>query len=571
MLVLGALLVRGSVYALRGDYLGWDEALYLLMAQNILDGSGVTLNGLPHVALSPFVAVLTALVSRVSGLELLTAHRSLMTLAGASFLIPVWYLMRLHAGEHVARIGALLLVGWPALIDVVPKQGPMWRHLYAGSEPLFLALLFTSFAIGEAALRQRGPRRYGLSALAGVSLAFGFLTRPEAVAIAAVYAAIRLLPGYQVERPRVHAAAIGVAATAFLLVAGPHLVHLRQATGSWMLSGRYEPTHLSADLYQDLVRDDRHMGAYLRTWWALDPGHSHLVNPYWGVDPAVPVERRLTQFAQVIEAEGHDTSGASGTGLKRFAIYFAALWMLTGPFYLLFVLVGLARRKTDMQNRFPPFVLAALVASWLTAWQLFVLPRFFLYLVPALALWAARGVVLAAGFVRARGLGLNVPDRLIPVALTVVGIVLVGRAALTSEAASLRQIGIENRLAAERLAAVLPKNEPVFTWHPRLAYWGHLDWRALPVASLDAVAHYGALRGVRFFFLARGAYSPLELTAPYVLLTMDPEVASRLRRISSRDSVHEHPPLELASVEPIAGFPTGRIGLAPDSVVRPAP
>ncbi|HSG82213.1 MAG TPA: hypothetical protein VLC48_08190, partial [Gemmatimonadota bacterium] len=75
VLVAVAFAVRYSLFALRGDYLDWDEALYLVMARNLLAGDGLSLNGFPHVALSPFTSVLAGVVSVLSGMSLLAAQR----------------------------------------------------------------------------------------------------------------------------------------------------------------------------------------------------------------------------------------------------------------------------------------------------------------------------------------------------------------------------------------------------------------------------------------------------------------------------------------------------------------
>ena len=90
LVVLGAAIVRGLLFGLRADYLDWDEALYILMARNVLEGSGITLNGYPHVALGPLVPLATALISLFSGLEPLIAHHVLMVLAGSALIIPVY-------------------------------------------------------------------------------------------------------------------------------------------------------------------------------------------------------------------------------------------------------------------------------------------------------------------------------------------------------------------------------------------------------------------------------------------------------------------------------------------------
>lgn len=558
-LTVGATLVRGVFFFLRSYYLDWDEALYILMARSLLDGAGIMLNGYPHVALGPFVPLSTAFASLISGLDPFAAHHVLMALAGGLLVIPVYYLLYLASGERVADIGSILIVGWPALIDVAPKLGPMWRHAYAGSEPVFLLLLFTALALGEAGLRREGPWRHALFALGGLSLAASYLTRPEAIVVAGFYLLVRAAFALRSARwPQLASAAI-VAALAFAIAIGPYLYHLRQVTGSWTPSGKYEPTALSGDMYQALVRSDRHMGAYMTVWWALEPGHTYLLNPYWGTHERGTAGQQLAGLRSTLD----EVWGPEPFGVRlgrRAAAYALALWSLAGPLFAVLALIGLFGGEGEPRRRLPPFAVSGLAASALTTMMVFALPRFFLYLVPAFALWAACGVLAIVRWAEMRQL--RVPSRVVALGLMGYGLIVASVRTLGEESTRLRQAAIENRLASERLASAIPPDEAVMSWHPRLAYWGHLEWRALPVASMDATAHYAAARGIRYLFLARGMYAPLQVGAPYVLLEVDPDYARAVNSAPPTMSGHVHPPIRLFRVEPVAGFPTGRIALA---------
>lgn len=562
VLVLAALVVRAFLFALRGDYLDWDEALYLLIARNVLEGHGIALNGFPHIALGPLIPLGTAAVTALSGLELLAAQRLLAIASGALLVLPVWYLLRIYAGARVALIGGLLLVGWPALIDVAPKLGPMWRHMYAGSEPVFLLATFAAFALGEAGLRDRRARRHVLSLLAGLSLGLAYLARPEALVVGGLYALVRVLPPYRSEKGRQLTLAFALAALGFCVAAGPYVWHMHRLSGSWMASGKLGPTRVTADLYQELVRDDGRMGPYLRSWWALNEGHSHLVNPYWGVDRSTPVAGRIAEYRAVLASQWQPQGTWLSGLLRRTRDYLESLWVLGLPLFAFFALAGLIRPKVELTLRFPPFVMAGLLASLLTAWQVFVLPRFFLYLVPALALWAARGVIAVSDLKPLERY--PAADRILALLLVLAGLALAGQRALGREASGLRQAGLEDRLAAERLAAAVPESEPLMSWHPRLGYFAWRDWRVLPVAELDATIHYAALSGVRYLLLAKAGYSPLALEAPYVVVVIDPEVmtAYRSRVTAPGDPGHRHPAATLVPTEPLAGFPTGHVRAA---------
>jgi hypothetical protein len=293
VLVAVAFVVRYGLFALRGDYLDWDEALYLLMSRSLLAGDGLSVNGLPHIALGPLVPFLTAGLSKLGGVSPLGAQRLLASLAGAALLVPVWYLFRVAADRRIARVGALLLVGWTALIDVGPRFGPMWRHVYAGSEPFYLAALFGAFALVEFGLRRRGMAGALAAVGAGALLALAYLARQEAVVIGGLYALFRSALALQDgSRWREVLGSLAIVGAAFLIIAGPYLIHLRQVSGGWTLSGNLGPTGATAGLYQEVVRDDSKIAPYLEAWWALSPDHQRLVNPYWGVDTALPAAGR---------------------------------------------------------------------------------------------------------------------------------------------------------------------------------------------------------------------------------------------------------------------------------------
>ncbi len=558
LLVALAAAVRAIFFELRGDYLDWDEALYLLIARNINEGAGLTLNGHPHTALGPFVPYATALVSRVTGHELMAAHRLLVIAAGALLIPPFHYLARLHAGKKVATLASILLIGWPALIDVAPKLGPMWRHMYAGTEPVFLALLFGSLALGELGIRRPGPSKYLIFAFAGLLLGCGFLTRPESAVIGVLYLGVRGIRWFRSEKIGDVAVAATVAALTFILVVAPYLNHVRNATGSWTPSGKLAPTRMSGDLYQKLVRNDRHMGAYLRVWWALEPGHAFLLNPYWGARSSLPDEQRLSDFGRALDAEWPRSVDGGSRAFERLTVWVRSLGTLAGPIYFLLSILGLVASRGSLRRTFPPFVVTGIVASSLTALTVFAMPRFFLYLVPVFAMWSAEGIIGLSQLALRRGRRI----RELPMALgfMVVGLLVAASGTASGEAEALRGLALGNRVASERLGEALPANSPVIAWHPRLAYWAELDWRPLPVAPLAATVHYALERDVRYLFLAQGMYTPIELTASYVVFEIDPTLSDAFPMATN--ATHDDPSITLESQPPIAGFLAGRVLIA---------
>jgi hypothetical protein len=561
LVVALAFALRAVLLGLRGDFLDYDESMYLLIARSMLDGNGVTLNGLPHTALGSFVPAATAAVARLTGFALLTSQRLVAALCGALALIPVWYLLRLYARDQVVWIAVSLLAVWPALIDVAPKYGVMWQDMYAGTEPTFLLALFASLAAGEAALKRSGWPGLALAALAGAFLALAYMTRAEAIVFAGLYLIIRVVQ-------LIRAGLAGrrnlllpvVALLGYGVFASPQLAHLHRTTGEWVLSGQPAVMRPAAETLQESFRFRERDAAlsFLRTWYWLDEGHTYLLNPYFGTREGVSRAEQKREYTELAAAETPTPRRLPARVANRLKNYGLALWAVCGLLFLPFVLVGIiAERKRGI----PPFILAGLAASLLTSVYLAALPRFFLYLAPAFALCAAYGVVHLGDYLRRFGDG----RRLTPViqaAMIVVAALSVIRVAGGAPARYLESVAGEDREVAESLAGALPEGDPVMHWHPKFAYWGGWEWRTMPLAVLDDIAHYAATLGVRHILLARGGYTPVKAELEYLYIKLEPELLELLLSGGGTGRAsHDHPPMVLRPAPPTAGRETAVLGL----------
>jgi hypothetical protein len=554
--VAAALVARCFFFWLRGEYLDWDEAMYLLIARSFLEGGGPILNGLPHMALGPFVPLASAALASLTGLELLVAQRVISVLAGALLIVPVWYLLRANAGDRVAWTAVPLLIAWPALIDVTPKLGPMWLHMYAGTEPTYLFLLFAALACGEWALERRGSSALVLAWVAGSLMACAYLTRAEAVVFAGLYVVVRAIRWLRARGDVRGVTVPSLALLAFLVTAGPHLYYLHQVSGEWMLSGQLATMKPMAETLQDTFRSDAYLPNFMRAWWRLDAGHKYFQNPYWGTPEGVTRAEQSRQFARLAAEETPVPRGRWGHVGNRLLNFAYAIWTLCGPLFLPFVVIGIV----VVRKREPPtFALAGLGAGLTVSLYLAALPRFFLYLVPALALWAAAGLLAVADRVpRLREL----TTRFLVGALVLASLVIVGRRSMGELAQSLYLVADEDRWAGEALSAALPVTERVMHWHPRFAYWAGWDWRTMPYATLDDIAHYAVSQDVKYVLLARGGFSPLTAQVPYILIILDDALLDALRAEQPAGSgPHSHPPMLLSEVRPVAGYATGVLGL----------
>lgn len=560
---VAAFLVRGLFLALRGDYLWWDEAMYLLLARNVAGGDGLLLNGLPHTALGPGLPLLTALFARVPGLSPLSAQRTLNAVAGACLLLPVWYLVRSHTNRHTARLSCLLLIAWPALIDFAPKGGPMWRHLYFGSEPVFLLCLFTFLAAVEGALSSGRRRRWLLGAVAGLSLGLAYLVRAEAPVYGALYLLVRA-PTLLRRFDRGVLAAGVAAAVGFGALAGPNLLRIQRVTGEWTVSGQLDVMGPAADLIQDAFHSDRHLMPYLRAWYAIDPSHTYLLNPYFGTPEGMARDRQVQEFESAVRAQSPAESSGIQRALDRAFMYGKAIWTLGGFFLPLCALGILCRGR----RAFPPFVLVPFLGSLAIALYLLVTPRFLLALVPPLAFWAASGLRRLEEWLDRRELFSRPIDgersaRGLALAAVVTGLLVGAIGTFSDEADRLRAQAAADRGVASDLGAVL-EGTSVISWHPGLAYWGNWEWRVMPEGSFETIVEYASAMDVGKLVLTQGGLTPLNLAVPYLVVSIPPRVAEAIAHARRESGIG----LSVRATQAVAGYPTVSLQVAnrPDEI-----
>ncbi|MDO8665379.1 MAG: glycosyltransferase family 39 protein, partial [Gemmatimonadales bacterium] len=285
----GALLLRLVLLHARGDYIVYDEGYYLLIARNLAGGHGFSLNGLPHVALSPLQPLLVAGLT-LAGVPLLWASRLLAAVAGALLVVPVAFLARRWYGERAGLAAAFFAAASPALLTFLPFfPGERW-NLYFGSEPLFL-LLGASAIVAAIRATDDGGWRWWMAL--GALVASSYLARLEGAVLGLALALATLVSlatrGRLALLPRALAGALIAAA-----VVAPYLLYLHGVLGRWAVSGRVQAAaaveQATAEPGQgggsDAVRAFVWGGdqeALWRTLYALDESGTRMASQYWGV------------------------------------------------------------------------------------------------------------------------------------------------------------------------------------------------------------------------------------------------------------------------------------------------
>lgn len=507
LVFLGALVLRLLLLVARGDYIIYDEGYYLLLARSLASGHGFTLNGLPHVALSPFQPLVVAGLSLL-GLPDLWASRLLAAVAGAALVFPVAWLARRWGGDQAGVPAALFAATAPGLLAFAPFRTGQW-NLYFGSEPLFLLLGMGTLVAALRVVEAPSWRRW---ALLGALAALSYLTRLEgAVLGVAAGAATLVLLAWQRRWRSLPPA--GVAIVTGVLVALPYFVYLHSTLGRWTVSGRVQAAAGQAPQPDaELVRTRRREALQSFVWggdrealwralYAIDPSGTRMRSQYWGVAPAPERAAVAAAVARAAAAEAEAQSPEPDLPpLWRQVL--RALWIDLSWWLIVLGAAGvwaLRRRAVALA-----WLGAPAVTVLLPAVLAYVEPRAMLIVVPVACVLA--GVAVSV---------LPRPGPRLFRPVVVAGCVaLVVPAALDfvrawPQTTPLQQAAAARRAVGTYLGAHLDSTDRIVSWHPAVAIWARRDWRVLPYDSLAPIVGYARAQSARVLVLSTFEPSPL--------------------------------------------------------------
>ena len=553
LVVVAAIVLRLTLFLGRGDYLAFDEGWYLLLARSLYTGDGYTLIGIPHITLSPLFPILAG------GLGVLLdswvwGGRIVAALASGLLLVPAWLVFRRLSDARTAFFAVLLLAVIPSM---APFVVPFWigADLWVGAEPLLHLLLFTGLALW---LKAEGDDRLPLWPAAGAAFGLAFLARPEAILTWGLLGLASLFLAFRGRSYRRLTGAV-LMGIGFAVVAAPYWLHIHDVTGRWSLTGRAVAPVASAlgegsgrggpaaTVERMLWEDDV---SYQERLYGLDDSGLRLRSEYWGVYPEGPVPSAASATApapQVAPAPVQREPGAEPP--STIALYFRAMGQVLPLLLWAFVIVGAVRPRAPGQGRLEGAVAFALLGTSLAVAVLVAVdPRTQLFLVPLLALYAARGFALLDETVRDRGGALR-PGFL---AAVLAGAAVVWMLGIHGQrlyrslvhGSPHHVVGEQNRAVAEELDALTGEGEgPVASWHPALAVYADRDWRVLPLATLPAILRYSSAAGAEVVLLSAYYPPPLgveTLGTRYLILPV-PEEASTVGewglRVVTSDSI----------------------------------
>jgi hypothetical protein len=538
----GALLLRLLMFAGRGDYIAFDEGWYLLLGRSLMGGDGFSLSGLRHATLSPLFPMLAGAMDVLID-NIVWSGRIVAAVAAGLLVIPCWSIFRRIAGQRTATLSCVIVIAMPAL---APFVVPYWvgRDLWVGAEPLLHLFLFSGIAL---ALRAREKGRLRDYAWGGAMLGAAYLARPEAILIVGALGLMIGAAALIARRPSglIKAALLGLA---FGLVAAPYWVYLHDVLGRWTVTGRgvpsmrtaanvsigppSGPTGPTATIEQMLWGGDA--SAYVQRLYSLDASGTRLASDYWGSPRAAAAPQRLqdvSTLADVPMAQSTSsdrpmaaqeraqappvdlTASPRDAPATRVQLYARALGTVI-PWYMWpFVAFGaLARRCVRRRPRIAAELLLVgplLFTSVAIARVVAIDPRTQLFLLPLVALYAARGLLVSRAW-------LNRALRRTGIRRGFAGAVLTGVVLLVLAGTQARWLymslgvgsphhlaGSSNREIGRALAVALPADAVVTSWHPAIALYADRDWRVLPSADLPAILRYADAVGSEWLVISR--------------------------------------------------------------------
>jgi 4-amino-4-deoxy-L-arabinose transferase-like glycosyltransferase len=374
-IIVLAMALRVGWAALGPKVIESEGSYYARVADNLAAGRGylgIRERGL-QLLYPPLYPLLTATGIKL-GCSPERAGRLVSLLAGICFPLLAFFAAGYLYGRRAGVWAGALAAAHPLL--VVLSSSVLTESLY-----LTLALLALFFAIRTMALRSRWD-----AAVAGVAFGLAYLTRPEALILTGLAAAVIMVANR--ERWRTALWRVGLLAAAFELFALPYAVFLYRQTGQLRFEAKtadavvFGARRAAGELPEQIyfsVDHDLH-----------DTGVSNMSNlELLKVAPPSLAARLRMTLAHCKSNLGRLLSGLGG-------LHFGA------PFFEALVALGLfatAWQRHRLREELPLLAAVALTLVTFGAWTYFHDRFLFPLLVPAM-LWAGRGVETLTGWTR---------------------------------------------------------------------------------------------------------------------------------------------------------------------------
>lgn len=381
LLVLGAIGLRLAAAGLRGDYLGFDESMYVILGRNLLSGRGYTLNGLPNATFPFLISLLAGMCDALAGPRLALSLPS--AVLGGAAVIPLYLLVSRIASRRVAIATAILYAGYPALLFFSPFVSYA-RRLYEGSEQIYLFLVLTAAYFAYRAVLDG---RWRDCILGGLFAGAAFEVRQDAaVWAAAVFA--WMFAAAIAQRRWTNAVKSVVFAAAAFAAALPFLVHVRQVTGAYGAGPRFAKTFSMRDTFVPVIEENDWTSA-LASYFALNKDGTGFESSYYGVSPWHRQTQGGGDSVEIRRVMGDLRPAYAAEALRLFVEKAVPDKLLIALLLGIGALLLSERRWLNMT-----FLLVQAIPAAFIAMSLFPLARFSMYMAPYAVMLVAWGIVL---------------------------------------------------------------------------------------------------------------------------------------------------------------------------------
>jgi len=468
----------------RAAYIDPDEGYYLLLARNLVEGNGYTLNGLPNIVFPPFLPFMIAAVYFIThnlqlSLGLITAF------SGGLLGIIMFKIAQDRFSSRFSILGAILVFFIYQLNAFIPISKPYIYTLYRGTETLNCLLIFAFLFL---VIRMIQKCKLGYALGAGAAAACAYLTRPEGFILWAL--ALVLLPVLKLTLlKKIPNKLIVALALIFIILSMPYLIYLKNVTGHWNLTGKYG---LSQDYRDSLVKAIRSgdWEDFRQIHYAINSDLLEMNDYYFGYyEGEQPVKRgvraALTNFFPNLSL--------SPIIPKILFPYPLALFFLIG-FINAVIKIPKTRSELDIVL-FSVFLYSISLAA-----VSYPMPRHHLYLVPVFCFYVLQGIHVSLIFLKRKmrkQLASFIIFSILFLTFTMDYLNFFNKSSLQTQ-----EFGTS--AAAERKVSDYLKKrngKVVMTFYPAIAVKSFMDWQVLPKTDLFTVLKFAQKKKVDYIVL----------------------------------------------------------------------
>ena len=486
-IALWAAVVR--VYAvLQPARIVWgDEPSYLWLGRNWLTGLGYSFTGYPDVHHSPGYPLLSGLVYLVThNLEL--ASNICYVLFGTLLIVPIYLLAKELYGRNVGYVAALLIATYPA----VATAPALWGTF---TEPPYYFFVYSGLLLVLVAMRRGKPMAF---LLAGASIGFAYLIRPEAIAYLAAGGGVLILVWLFEKRLRSREVWTGLAlyALGFLLFFLPYAYFVYRQTGSWMVSEKAGVTFVTC-----IGLSEGDTAAFDLATWGLDSTGLEVFffsRESYHVNMLDVIRAFPTEFIQLV-----------ARNIRRFVGTLLSTPMLS--IYLLPLMgVSFFRSAWSKARAKGELLLIASLTPVLVFVFFFIQDRYIATLLPTLVIWMALGAFELGQWARetaehllrdtAGGVTNRVKSLLSAApAVLLLLFMLVMQPKVISLYANTGSFRPEHKTLGLWLRDNIAVGSVVMSRYPAIAFYADTQWEPTANASLEELLTYARASKVDYF------------------------------------------------------------------------